>query len=395
MIYNACVFDADICEVNGATIHLASYSLFECDKFTASGMTMNMDVHSIFDCTDDKKSAGVHYAGAKNIISGPKDNTDFALFKANKIIYTGWEKTEYFGMVEVQCDDHVNKPNSVIFHNPATFVEGKASVEIDDDDCNKNSGNHNPGEGEGDDDGSYEETETLPYTYLFEDNWPATGDYDMNDLVIGVQIQNIKEGNKTNAVKIKYTLYATGATKQIGAAFQLDDISASVVSGAESGQKNAVIQLFSDAHSLLGGSGDRTPINTYKITSEPVVVEKTINFNTPIDGVVNASNLNLFIVTNGFDSDRRNEIHVAGYKGTDKASTSDTSTDYISNETGLMWALRIPSKQFATYPKETVRIDNAYEGFESWIKGLDTPGWYLNYIKDKVIEYNLSVDPSN
>ena len=42
-IYNACVFDADICVVNGGTIELASGSIFECDKFTAGGLHLNMD----------------------------------------------------------------------------------------------------------------------------------------------------------------------------------------------------------------------------------------------------------------------------------------------------------------------------------------------------------------
>ena len=125
----------------------------------------------------------------------------------------------------------------------------------------------------------------------------------------------------------------------------------------------------------------------------PVENEVTINFNTPIDGVINVNNFNLFIVTNGFDSDRRNEVHIAGYKGTDKAASSDNSTaDYVSNETGLMWALSIPSQDFATYPKETIRIDDAYEGFGSWIKGDNTPGWYLNYVDENVIKYDLLIN---
>ena len=371
-IYNACVFETDICDVNGGTIILASYSGFECDKFTAGGLHMYMDAFSIFDCTDDDKDAGVHFTTQTNYISGTSDSPEYALFRANKVILGGWNSVEYSGMLEIECDHHDKNVNYYKLNAPATFAQGQASVEIDEDDCNKNSGNQNPGEGDGDQDPSYEEVETLPYTYLFEDNWPTTGDYDMNDLVIGI-----------------YTLYATGATKQIGVGFQLDGIPASAVSGAEQGQTNAVIQLFSDAHSLLGSS-ERTPINTYKITAEPVVNEVTVNFNTPIDGVMNVNNFNLFIVTNGFDSDRRNEVHIAGYKGTDKAASSDNSTaDYVSNETGLMWALSIPSQDFATYPKETIRIDDAYEGFGSWIKGDNTPGWYLNYVEDNVIKYDL------
>lgn len=388
-IYNACVFETDICDVNGGTIILASYSGFECDKFTAGGLHMYMDAFSIFDCTDDDKGAGVHFTTQTNYISGTSDSPEYALFRANKVILGGWNSVEYSGMLEIECDHHDKNVNYYKLNAPATFAQGQASVDIDDDDCNRNSGNHNPGEGDGDQDPSYEEVETLPYTYLFEDNWPATGDYDMNDLVIGIQINNKKMGGKTESAKIIYTLYATGATKQIGVGFQLDGIPASAVSGAEQGQTNAVIQLFSDAHSLLGSS-ERTPINTYKITAEPVVNEVTVNFNTPIDGVMNVNNFNLFIVTNGFDSDRRNEVHIAGYKGTDKAASSENSTaNYVSNETGLMWALSIPSQDFATYPKETIRIDDAYEGFGSWIKGDNTPGWYLNYVEDNVIKYDL------
>lgn len=386
-IYNACVFDADICVVNGGTIELASGSIFECDKFTAGGLHLNMDALSVFDCTDDNKSAGVHFNSQRNYVTGL--STDYALFRADKVVFGGWDCVTYSGMVEIECPQHATIGNGSKLVPPATFADGQASVEIPDDDCNGNSGNNNPGEGDGDKDDSYEETETLPYTYLFEDNWPATGDYDMNDLVIGIQIKNIKKGDKTESAKINYTLYATGATKQIGAGFQLDGISASAVSGAETGQKNAVIHLFSDAHSLLGSS-DKTPINTYKITVEPIENEITVNFNTPIDGVVNVNNFNLFIVTNGFDLDRRNEIHIAGYKGTDKAASSDNSTNYISTETGLMWALYIPSRDFATYPKELIMIGDAYEGFGQWIKGDEMPGWYLNYVEDNVIGYNLS-----
>lgn len=391
-IYNACVFETDICDVNGGTIILASYSGFECDKFTAGGLHMYMDAFSIFDCTDDDKGAGVHFTTQTNYISGTSDSPEYALFRANKVILAGWNSVEYSGMLEIECDHHDKNVNNYKLNAPATFAQGQASVEIDDDDCNRNSGNQNPGEGDGDQDPSYEEVETLPYTYLFEDNWPATGDYDMNDLVIGIQINNKKMGGKTESAKIIYTLYATGATKQIGVGFQLDGIPASAVSGAEQGQTNAVIQLLSDAHSLLGSS-ERIPINTYKVTAEPVVNEVTVNFNTPIDGVLNVNNFNLFIVTDGFDSDRRSEVHIAGYKGTDKAASSDNSTaDYVSNETGLMWALSIPSQDFATYPKETIRIDDAYEGFGSWIKGDNTPGWYLNYVEDNVIKYDLLIN---
>ena len=89
-IYNACVFETDICDVNGGTIILASYSGFECDKFTAGGLHMYMDAFSIFDCTDDDKDAGVHFTTQTNYISGTSDSPEYALFRANKVILGGW-----------------------------------------------------------------------------------------------------------------------------------------------------------------------------------------------------------------------------------------------------------------------------------------------------------------
>lgn len=385
-IDNFCKFESEKFDViSNGVINLAPAAYMDVKHLDAKGLTLFMDTKSMWE--GEKAS----FTGQASVIRG--SDTDYALFKVENVDIRGYKVLSYQKKINVECEKHsanTDRWNPVyVSESSVVFSEGQGFVEIDDDDCNGNSGNHNPGEGDGDQDPSYEEVETLPYTYLFEDNWPATGDYDMNDLVIGIQINNKKMGGKTESAKIIYTLYATGATKQIGVGFQLDGIPASAVSGAEQGQTNAVIQLFSDAHSLLGSS-ERTPINTYKITAEPVVNEVTVNFNTPIDGVMNVNNFNLFIVTNGFDSDRRNEVHIAGYKGTDKAASSENSTaNYVSNETGLMWALSIPSQDFATYPKETIRIDDAYEGFGSWIKGDNTPGWYLNYVEDNVIKYDL------
>lgn len=158
-----------------------------------------MDALSVFDCTDDNKSAGVHFNTQRNYVTGL--STDYALFRADKVEFGGWDCVTYSGMVEIECPQHATIGNGSKLVPPATFADGQASVEIAEDDCNKNSGNQNPGEGDGDQDPSYEEVETLPYTYLFEDNWPATGDYDMNDLVIGIQINNKRWGARRSLLK--------------------------------------------------------------------------------------------------------------------------------------------------------------------------------------------------
>ncbi|MDD2954067.1 MAG: LruC domain-containing protein [Parabacteroides sp.] len=378
---NFCKFESEDFVVRGM-INNAPSAYMDVKHLTAAGLTLFMDAKSMW---EGEKAT---FSGESSNIKG--SDTDYALFKVKNIDAKGFKSLNYQKKINVECKKHVvnTDPYTPVFtqDSEVAFSDGQGFVEIDEDSCN-NGGNHNPGVGPGDTDESYEEVETLPYTYLFEDGWPSDGDYDMNDLVVGVEILNSKVGAKTASATVKYILYATGATRQIGLGFQLDNISASAVSGSEAGQAKAVFQLFTDAHSLLGSSS-RTPINTHKILVTPAERSELIQFNTPIDGVVNANNLNLFIVTNDFDSDRRNEVHVAGFKGTDKAALdSRSSADYVSKDTGLMWALYVPSADFATYPKENVRIDDAYEGFGQWIKGVDMPDWYQNYVEDKVVKY--------
>ena len=84
------------------------------------------------------------------------------------------------------------------------------------------------------------------------DNWPTTGDYDMNDLVIGIRINNTKRsGARRSLLKIIYTLYSHRRYKnKLGLVSNWMSIPASAVSGMKAGQTDTVIQLFSDAHSL-------------------------------------------------------------------------------------------------------------------------------------------------
>ncbi len=112
-------------------------------------------------------------------------------------------------------------------------------------------------------------------------------------------------------------------------------------------------------------------------------------YSTPIDGMINASNFNLFLVLNGdFDQAKRSEVHLPGFKGTSKAVTSELCTaDYIDVETGWMWGLAIPQTEFATYPKESDPIYDAYQGFDTWVAGSDTPDWYDYPIVENVITF--------
>src|SRR5699024_10188346 len=83
---------------------------------------------------------------------------------------------------------------------------------------NKSEGN----EGEKPEEPQYPITmdDTRNYAYLFEDQWPLYGDYDMNDAVLIVRERRIalNKDNKAEEFKLDIELAATGATQRIGAA---------------------------------------------------------------------------------------------------------------------------------------------------------------------------------
>jgi len=382
-IYNNCYLRVDEFTVTTGYVSLSPTGYVNAKVLKPSGLFLNMDEGSMWE------SETAVFEGKGTRVKGV--GGDYALFKITDVLsYAGNSATGtnpilgFDGKVQVQFDSF----NKVFWklENGAANADGQASVEIESTECNGGSGNNNPGEGDGDDDDKYEEDETLPYTYMFEDNWPVAGDYDMNDVVIAVELRNTTSGTKTQSTQVIATLYAVGATKVLGAGFQLDGIRASSVSGGEAGQDYAVFRLFNDAHATLGGPSG-IQLNTYRIEYEPKVIETEVVYSTPIDGMINASNFNLFLVLGGnFDQDKRNEVHLPGFKGTNKASIHENSTaDYIDVATGWMWGLAIPQTEFATYPKENVKIYDAYQGFDTWVAGSDTPDWYYYPVDGSVI----------
>ncbi|MDF9828837.1 LruC domain-containing protein [Parabacteroides sp. PF5-6] len=378
-VSNSCLISFETLTVSGTTVNLATGAyLYAGNTTKASGMKLNMDDSSIWD------GERIMFDGAASDVKGI--GAGYALFRVKDIVVKGWQKVKYLGAVEIEKETHTVEASSYILDGSAAFADGKATVEIQPSDCNNNTGNYNPGEGEGDVTDTYQETETMPYTYMFEDNWPAQGDYDMNDLVVSIELLNSTSGDKTTSTEVVATLYAVGATKVLGLGFQLDGIRASSVSDGEAGQDYAVYRLFTDAHAVLGGEAGKQ-INTYRKDCEPQVIRKTVEYTTPIAGVVNVSNFNLFIVLEDFDLDKRNEVHMPGFKGTNRAKTHANSSDTYIDVDGWMWGLAIPQTDFTTFPKEGVRIDEAYKNFDTWISGSDTPDWYRYPIDGQVMTF--------
>ncbi len=369
--------------VSNGEVMLAPGAYAEVDKLTAAGLKLRMDQQSMW------KGEKATFSGQQSVIEGT--GADYALFNVDAITVTGWNVLIYNKRVEVEFKSHSRPgPSDKLFtlSNGAAFADGQASVHIPGSDCNGNGGNDYDGEGEGDTDDSYTEESTVAHTYLFEDNWPLKGDYDLNDVVISVEIRNITQGKKTKGARIEANLLAAGGTKTLGAGFQLDGIPASAVSGSESGQEYAVVPLFTNAHAELGAPAGKA-VNTVNLDYPAKQIVKEITFATAQTGAVNANNFNLFILLDGsFDGKARNEVHLPGFEGTKLANVNEKSTrKYVDVETGWMWGLAIPQFENITYPKESMPINETYEGFTEWVSGNDTPGWYLHPITNKVIWY--------
>lgn len=385
-VTNFCVLDVEG-KINapsgGAKITLKPGAMVECGSLAGGNLKIDMDVASVFKVEKDDDNSDAtgeaNFNQWNNQVTGPKikngTSNDFALFLADRITsgVTFSENVEWFAKSY--------SSDGIKVFKPARMAVGKPNVDIDDDECNRYSGNHNPGEGTGDTDDSYESEQGATYTYLFEDNWPALGDYDMNDLVMDITISNRTVKGNATAVTLTTKVRAVGATKPLYAFAQIE----------APGAGRMLVPLFDgEVHRLMGAEPTQM-INTSVFTCKPVVVTKTHELPGGTQGIVNADNLNVFIVWGDLDAKKWNEVHLPGYEGTARAAGAVTSKAYKykfnpNDENSdpamenMMWGLMIPAKDFKWYPLESVSIMKGYGEFENWAKsgGTAHADWYRN-----------------
>lgn len=346
---------------------------------------------------------------------GKGENT--SLIKSPKISGQGFT---YDGNLAIESDNHVEKSpdwqNYTVKGGAYITTIGDSKVIIETCDGPKNGGNggNTPGEPE------YPiiVEDTRSYAYLFEDQWPLYGDYDMNDVAIIIKNRKIStnKDNKVTEFTLNVELAAAGATKSIGAALMLDAVSANAITQPveygdnsllrnfnlnanqiESGQDYAVIPLFDDAHRTLGK--DRyEQINTivnHANNTNPKNISFSIKFNNPTLSAdeFNIDKLNVFIFVDG-NRNNRKEIHVAGYQPTKLANTtlfggnndgsSVSNKKYYISKDNLAWGIMVPTE--FKWPLEYVNIKAAYSLFEGWVTsgGTKNEAWWETFDSSKV-----------
>lgn len=240
-------------------------------------------------------------------------------------------------------------------------------------------------------------------TLAFEDNWPYTGDYDFNDLVVNFRYAiRYNFDNNALGIKAQFLLKASGAANRNGFGVEFPFLSSLVLSapgslvnnnqvvtlgsnGCETGQTKAVIIPFDDAYSAMNVT---SMFNTY--SNFPSVKADTININLTFTRPLLRSELgtvpfNPFIIIN---RERGREAHLAGCTPTEKAdlryfksgfdNTDPSKGIYYKSTSNLPWAISFGDN--FNYPAETNSINAAYPNFTKWSQSNGTT--YNNWYKD-------------
>jgi LruC domain-containing protein len=252
---------------------------------------------------------------------------------------------------------------------------------------------------------SYYPSQTGYANIGFEDNWPAKGDFDLNDLTVSYRYTFTSNAqNQVVDMKGEFTPVASGAAFHNGFAVQLP-VAASAVSsvtgqqsisqyislannGVESGQSKAVIVPFDNHEALLKQADGSYFINVYPEREK--VVGKTatvmVTFASAIDAsLLQVSSFNPFLIS---DLRRGYEIHLPGFPPTDKADkklfgTADdgsvpSSGKYYLSKENYPWAINFPGTY--NYPIELQPVTQAYPHFADWALsgGISFLDWYSN-----------------
>lgn len=350
----------------------------------------------------------------KGIFSG--FTNDNGIFEINYNIASAVDSlvvsTNYLGFTsEVKVAIENNQINFISGGIPESVNNTKSSVAFKETVDTAGDGD---GDGVADDEDEYPEDASMAFnnyypsadnngTLAFEDLWPATGDYDFNDLVIEYNFNSITNANN-EVVKLEanFEVKFVGGSHRNGFAFEMENILSEQVgsvsgsslllsstdyitttsTGVEAGQTNATIVVFDNAWYHFAQGDQYDPRNI----SADSKINLVVTFTQPIPlAQFGVAPFNPFIMVN---KTRGREVHLPNYSPTDLADTSyfgtfddDTNiTDgkYYKTEDNHPWAINIPTSY--AIPEEKAAINNGYLKFIPWIQsdGIEFNDWYVN-----------------
>lgn len=202
--------------------------------------------------------------------------------------------------------------------------------------------------------GDDEETAAPVCTYALEDQEIDKGDYDMNDIVVVVTLNQYNSGKKTWTINGQ--VVAAGATNKIVPYFQY----------GLTGEKKYLFPDKGSVYEAFGLSGSPVPVNTEasegkKADSVPFSVElEDVDSNPQIDM------LNFGIEVKG------------------------ESVNWKEHGSGPA-ARALQVSALFRYPKERIRITEAYPGFSDWVNANKSRNvaWYDDPVENLVLTPKL------
>ncbi|PWG81675.1 LruC domain-containing protein [Pararcticibacter amylolyticus] len=241
-------------------------------------------------------------------------------------------------------------------------------------------------------------------TTAFEDQWPAEGDYDLNDLVVSYRYKfAINSNNKVVNMDGEFKPLAAGASFQNGFGVQLPLAPGQVSSvtgykhagnyiqmasnGTEAGQSKAVLIPFDTYRAAFGASSSY--VNTYsdkpKLSSDVFKLEVAFTSVLP-DEFTAAAPFNPFMIS---DLTRGREIHLVNHVPTDLADLKllKTIADDSDPSKGRYY-ITATNRPFALdffgpfiYPVEKKAIQEGYTHFDEWAAsgGKQYADWYSDH----------------
>ncbi|PKO96959.1 MAG: hypothetical protein CVU12_02510 [Bacteroidetes bacterium HGW-Bacteroidetes-7] len=393
-VNNFCLITADETSMQQMTAVLESGSLWNSQKLSANNSTINMKGASMFLTGQITSIWAFHISST---------SSTFSLFKSTGTVpaFT-WANTTFNGNIEFVYTalTTANRSSYEPFLSNGAIINAAQTKNIPGTTCNGSLGQIEPDDDPGTTPSfyTYFPSQSGWATYAFEDLWPSKGDYDLNDLVLQFRVTSaLNSSNQIIELIFDYRIVAVGATKQISAAFQLDNVSASAISsvigqiaggnspfsigsnGVESGVTKAIIPIFNHTTNVVSYSGFLNTIrDSYVSTSYNQV---KVAFGSPVaQSTIGMDSFNFFIAVD----ERGTEVHLPGYMATEKFNSSATSgaslhpSDNFRSSDGMMWGLMFPSD--FSYALEGKSIVTAYTHFAAWATsgGTQYTDWYLD-----------------
>lgn len=239
---------------------------------------------------------------------------------------------------------------------------------------------------------TYLQSQSDYFNYGFEDLWPRKGDYDFNDLVIGVNYQKVYNasyyvkdiimdmklycigGIYHNGFGIEFPFNASIVTSTTGQTLD-KGIVTTAANGTETGNTKASIIVFEDAYSLMSSVDHLVnvkPTDNYVAPHEFTVTLELSSNQLLSSSFEDLPNPFIFV-----DQERGREVHLPNYTPTELSddgyyrnnddNTSVAENIYFKTSDNYPWAITVVASEF-DYPFEGIDIKNAYNYIDNWVE---------------------------